>query len=136
MVAPSPPPTTLSPPDSHLPPPQARLSTRQGADAFNQPLSFDTSKVTIMLSMFRVHSARALAHSLESGPPCACRLRRRHPAPSHLPGRVPRPTLHARLSTRQRADAFNQPLSFDTSKVTDMRRMFYVRSARALAPQP
>ena len=31
---------------------------------------------------------------------------------------------------------FNQPLSFDTSKVRDMRWMFYVRSARALPPKP
>ena len=36
--------------------------------------------------------------------------------------------------TRQAAHAFNQPLSFDTSEVTDMYLMFYVRSARALAP--
>ena len=34
------------------------------------------------------------------------------------------------------ATAFNQPLSFDTSKVTKMGYMFSVRSARALAPQP
>ena len=32
------------------------------------------------------------------------------------------------------ARAFNQPLSFDTSSVTDMRYMFYVRSSRALLP--
>eukprot|EP00964_Phaeocystis_antarctica_P113311 scaffold77359_cov53-Phaeocystis_antarctica.AAC.1 len=30
--------------------------------------------------------------------------------------------------------AFNQPLSFETSSVTDMTTMFWVRSARALAP--
>ena len=34
--------------------------------------------------------------------------------------------------TRQDASAFNQPLSLDTSSVTSMRLMFYVRSARAL----
>jgi hypothetical protein len=38
------------------------------------------------------------------------------------------------LSTRQHAHAFNQPLSFDTSMVTNMERMFQVRSARALTP--
>ena len=38
------------------------------------------------------------------------------------------------FSTRQGAKAFNQPLSFDTSKVTNMEYMFTVRSARALAP--
>jgi hypothetical protein len=39
-------------------------------------------------------------------------------------------------STRQNTYAFNQPLSFDTSKVTNMYHMFYVRSARALPPKP
>ena len=88
-----------------------------------------------MQGMFYVRSARALApHSLESGPPRACRLHRRHPTPSRLPGRTSSRTLHARLSTRQGASVFNQPLSFDTSKVTNMGNMFYVRSARALAP--
>ena len=48
----------------------------EGAAAFNQPLSFDTSKVTDMVRMFSVRSARALApHSLESGPPRARRFR-------------------------------------------------------------
>jgi hypothetical protein len=32
------------------------------------------------------------------------------------------------LSTRQYTSAFNQPLSFDTAKVTDMVGMFYVRA--------
>jgi hypothetical protein len=36
----------------------------------------------------------------------------------------------------QDARAFNQPLSWDTSKVTNMVNMFTVRSARALAPKP
>jgi len=31
---------------------------------------------------------------------------------------------------------FNQPLSLDTSKVTNMNNMFSVRSARALVPKP
>ena len=35
---------------------------------------------------------------------------------------------------RQGARAFNQPLSLDTSNVTDMNHMFSVCSARALAP--
>jgi hypothetical protein len=47
-------------------------STRQGAKAFNQPLSLDTSKVTTMYAMFLVRPARALApDSLESGLPRA-----------------------------------------------------------------
>ena len=37
---------------------------------------------------------------------------------------------------RQGASAFNQLVSFDTSKVTDMHGMFSVRPARALAPKP
>jgi len=57
-----------------------------------------------------------------TGPP-ASRLAPLPPASDALP------------STRQAASAFNQPLSFDTSSVTTMRDMFFVRSARALGPQ-
>ena len=71
-----------------LPASHARLSTRQRASAFNQALSFDRSKVTDMQYMFYVRSARALAPSLESGPPRACRLRRRRPTPCRLPART------------------------------------------------
>ena len=97
--------------------------------------SWDTSKVTDMGVMFYVRSARALApNSLESGlPPCMPLT----PPPHALPP----PGLHLAphrmcpsLLTRQYASAFNQPLSFDTSKVTEMAYMFNVRSARALAP--
>ena len=117
-----------------LPASHARLSTRQGASAFNQPLSFDTSKVTTMGGMFLVRSARALAppalsRALPVHDGCVAATTRPHASRA-----APLPTLHARLSTRQEARAFNQPLSFDTSKVTDMNHMFYVRSARALAP--
>ena len=52
------------------------------------------------------------------------------PTPSHLPARTSPRILCALLSTRQQAYAFNQPLSFDTSSVTNMNSMFYVRSAR------
>ena len=96
------------PPASHAP-----LCTRQGAYAFNQPLSLNTSTVTNMQYMFQVRSA-----------------------PAHTPSR-----LLARLSpshlclpwTRQNARAFNQPLSFDTSSVPNMAYMFQVRSAPAHA---
>jgi len=65
------------------------LSTRQSATAFNQPLSFDTSKVTNMGRMFYVRSARALApNSLESDLPCARRLRCHLSTPSRLPART------------------------------------------------
>jgi len=60
-----------------------------------------------------------------------------HPRPSRLPARTS-PSPHRMWplpSTRQQASAFNQPLSFDTSSVNTMLRMFYVRSARALGPQ-
>ena len=57
------------------------------------------------------------------------------PNPAHRPLSPPVQQLtlasYAHLATRQDADAFNQPLGFDTSKVTSTFRMF---SVRALAP--
>ena len=44
------------------------------------------------------------------------------------------PASHAPLWTRQDTNAFNQPLTFDTSSVTDMQYMFQVRSAPAHTP--
>jgi hypothetical protein len=89
-----------------------------------------------MNQMFHVRSARALAPNLAlSGAfpvHAACAAAAPRPPASR---RAPRPVSHALLSTRQYASAFNQPLSFDTSKVTNMRSMFHVRSARALAPK-
>ena len=38
------------------------------------------------------------------------------------------------FGSRQSASAFNQPLSFDTSSVTDMQQMFRVRSTPVLPP--
>ena len=65
--------------------------------------------------------------------PLVCR---HHPGPSRLPARTSPPRIACTpLDTRQYASAFNQPLSWDTSNVTDMGYMFYVRSARALGPQ-
>ena len=56
--------------------------------------------------------------------PCMPLVRCRRPTLSR-----PRPTPHsasyALFSTRQYASAFNQPLSFDTSSVTDMTQMFH-----------
>ena len=69
-----------------------------------------------MRSMFEVRSTRALAPSNQSGPGSG--------------GTSPR--IVSPLSTRQDAVAFNQPLTFDMSSVTDMDYMFSVRSARAL----
>ena len=114
----------------------AFLLIRQEARAFNESLSFDTSKVTTMESMFEVRSAHTCgsptftqplvgAHSeyMPLGPPPHARLS----ASPHLAPRL----AYASLVTRQYASAFNQPLSFDTSEVTDMDSMFRVRSARA-----
>ena len=121
VSAPSPPTTRPAPrialrtPSRSHPAPHlsshALLSTRQTAIKFNQPLSFDTSSVMTTNGMFSVRSPRVPS-----------------PQPSIWP--APRPSSHALLSTRQRAWAFNQPLSFDTSSVTDMRDMFDVRSPR------
>ena len=68
---------------------------------FNADISnWDTSVVTNMDSMFWVRSARALAHSLESGPPHARLLRRRRPTPA-LPPPGPAPlTPHRTPSFR------------------------------------
>jgi hypothetical protein len=72
--------------------------------------------------------------SLESGLPRARRLRHRASRPPASRS-APRPASHAPpFDSRQNANAFNQPLSFDTSKVKNMYGMFYVRSARALRP--
>ena len=59
-----------------------------------------------------------------------------HALPPPAARTSPRMPSHALPSTRQYADAFNQPLSFDTSSVTNMLGMFSVRSARALALKP
>jgi len=98
---------------------------------FNADISsWDTSRVTDMATMFSVRSASALTSATQSGPSCCLRHRPTHPT---LPNGCPHVAtpLMVPLSTRQGAFAFNQPLSFDTSSVTDMRSMFAVRSARS-----
>ena len=116
----------------------ALLSTRQEASSFNQPVTFDTSKVKATAGMFLVRSTRDQAPSLYSRGPsprvhAACAAVPSHALPALRPHLSP-PLSYALLSTRQQASSFNQPLFFDTSKVTDMYVMFQVRSARALAP--
>ena len=115
--------------------------TRQGAGAFNQPLSFDTSSVTTMYAMFRVRFRLRL---LPPGPlpswathahaACAADL----PFPlCHISPRVVPLSDVPPLDSRQDADAFNQPLSFDTSSVryfTGMSYMFQVRFHLRLLP--
>ena len=103
--------------------------------AFNQPLSLETSSVTTMGYMFEVRSARALpAASTVRWVLPAHGLRRCCPtrSPATRGPACVRPSSHASESTRQGAAVFNQPLSLDTSSVTNMHGIFTVRSARAL----
>ena len=89
--------------------------------------------------MFAVRSARALASSLQLYFSWALPVHAAYAAAApRLPASrfTPRPASHALFSTRQGASAFNQPLSFDTSSVTDMVQMFYVRFARPCGPHP
>eukprot|EP00964_Phaeocystis_antarctica_P133469 scaffold97676_cov57-Phaeocystis_antarctica.AAC.2 len=96
------------------------------ASAFNQPLSWDTSSVTDMGAMFNVRSSPCPAPNLQPSPPlhAACTADARC-----LPGRTPLHTACPPFDSWQHASAFNQPLSFDTSSVTTMTYMFYVRSS-------
>ena len=102
------------------------LATRQGAKKFNKELSFDTSSVTDMSSMFRVRSSRALRSICSRTPSlhAACTTTAPHalspPGPHLVPFRTPS------LSTRQKAGKFNRQLSFDLSSITDMSDMFTV----------
>ena len=110
-------------------------SARQEAEAFNQPLNFDTSSVKTMEEMFKVHSVRALHSDSGLEPSLARCMRGHHPTdpPSSWP--TPRPAPCAPLSTRQNAKAFNQPLNFNTSSVTTMDTMFYVCTSPAPCAQ-
>ena len=102
--------------------PHALLCTsRQFARAFNQPLSWDTSSVTDTDSMFEVRaSLRALAPNLQSR--------------ALSPARSPPRTVCPACDPRQGATAFNQPLGWDTSSVTNMYGMFDVRCAPRAPP--
>eukprot|EP00964_Phaeocystis_antarctica_P081927 scaffold51305_cov60-Phaeocystis_antarctica.AAC.1 len=84
--------------------------------------------------MFYVRSSPYPAPNLQSSPPLrlACTA-----VASALP--PPRPQLAPHrvcppFDSRQNARAFNQPLSFDTSSVTNIGYMFYVRSSPCPAP--
>ena len=68
------------------------FGSRQGASAFNQPLSFNTSSVTTMRSMFNVRSARALYAKSAIEPSPAHRTPRRprlHGSPQLAPHQMP-----------------------------------------------
>ena len=98
---------------------------------FNADISsWDTSGVTSMAGMFQVQT---LAPTSSRKPFPAMPLAP-SPPPTALspPGQQLTLASYAHLATRpQDATAFNQPLSFDTSSVTTMEGMFYVRT---LAP--
>ena len=109
------------------------FGSRQGASAFNQPLSFETSSVTNMGRMFQVRShPRCLRRFCSRALPCTLRASR-SPAASRLPARTSFRTVCPPFDPRQRASAFNQQLSFDTSGVMDMNRMFNVRPSLCTA---
>ena len=111
----------------------------QNADAFNQPLDWDTSGVTDMHAMFGVRcSLRALPPHLQSRAlsPSRCVHAPVSPAASRRPPRSPPlSTVCTGCDPWQYAYAFNQPLGWDTSRVTDMRQMFWVRCSPRTAPQ-
>ena len=110
----------------------------QWAFAFNQPLSWDTSRVTIMRGMFSVSCSQPQPPQAMQLHPLPCTLRaprllaaRRASPGARSPPRLVRPAC----DPRQRAYAFNQALGWDISSVTDKSRMFKVRcSPRALPP--
>ena len=111
------------------------LWTRQAATAFDQLLSFDTSSVTSMHQMFTVRFRLRLLHTRSRAGPHA----RRVCAPNSASLCVPSPLCHTyfplcHMPARQNAVAFNQPLSFDTSVVTDMSFMFNVRFRLRVLP--
>ena len=76
------------------------FDARQGASVFNQPLSFDTSRVTTMHGMFYVRSSPCSATNLQPRPPlhgaCASVVRRLLPlGPQLAPHRMPSVRLSA-----------------------------------------
>ena len=114
----------------------------RGLINFNADISgWDTSRVTDMSLMFVVRCAPLpCPQPAVAGSPlhtlCAHLARTPPPAPpgqQHAP-RTPYSMCPA-CDPRQNASAFNQPMSWDTSRVTDMNSMFFVRcSLRALPP--
>ena len=146
VSAPSPPPTPRSTVRARAVSPVPCLRTpRQQAYKFNQPLSWDTSRVSNMWLMFYVLLSAALcAPHLQSCPPhcarAACTAVGRcllPPGPQPAPPLTPRkPSVRPACDPRQYAHAFNQPLSWDTSSVTTMHAMFYVRASPASLPRP
>ena len=101
---------------------------------FNQPFAFDTSSVTDMSWMFDVRSSPCPALSQQSSAPVTLLGAPRSQRAARLPARDSPCTVCALHSTRQVALSFNQPVTFDTSKVKATAGMFLVRSTRDQAP--
>eukprot|EP00964_Phaeocystis_antarctica_P038133 scaffold21831_cov48-Phaeocystis_antarctica.AAC.1 len=97
-----------------------------GFSIFNEDLSnWNTSSVTTMGYMFYVRTSPCCSQStVEPSLHAACTAVARHLPVGTLP-LIACPSF----DSRQSAKAFNQPLSFDTSSVTDMAYMFRVRSS-------
>ena len=136
----SPPPTSRGPPLTpyHMHVPLCACDPRQGTHKFNQPLSWDTSGVTDMDNMFRVRCylhpvPRNLYSRALSSVHAACTAQRSAaslpppPSPPAARRAGPHRVYSPACDPRQNAQAFNQPLSWNTSGVTDMHAMFYVR---------
>ena len=110
-------------------------ANRQSAQAFNQPLSFDTSSVTSMSKMFQVRTLPLAMPSVQSVPQCTRCVRRQNAVSRSRTSHPPASPSTCLGVARQYAAAFNKPLSLDTSSVTSMYGMFAVRTpARVLCP--
>ena len=97
---------------------------------FNADVSnWETSGVTTMREMFEVRNSPCPAPNLQSSLHCT---RWTQSPPSAGPNAGPPPC--APLSALGKTPAFNQPLAFDTSSVTTMGAMFYVRSSPCPVP--
>eukprot|EP00964_Phaeocystis_antarctica_P027854 scaffold15707_cov63-Phaeocystis_antarctica.AAC.4 len=119
----------------------------KGAEHFGQHTRFQRS-VCVPPSLLPRSAPLALYHHVKLQPAAELRHVQRHKHVRHVLRACPAPNLQsspspARCLRRGRlppaaprpdAHAFNQPLSFDTSSVTDMGYMFRVRSSPCPAP--
>ena len=121
------------------PPPASRLvylaphrmpscsDSRQGGSAFNQPLSFDTSSVTSMYSMFHVRFSPCPAPNLPSSPlPNAVRA---PPSPAALPPPGPHLAAHRMPSVRLPAVRFGVQPAAELRHVQRHEHGLHVRGA-------
>jgi len=93
--------------------------------AFNQPLSFDTSSVTGMSSMFGGASAFNQPLSLDTSSVTDMSFMFGGASAFNQPLSLDTSSVERMSSMFTYASAFNQPLSLDTSSVASMAGMFY-----------